>query len=54
MQLTNALTGGQIYADVETQMHGAGVHSQKRGGTTHAVHIGPNTFLSSILKADIV
>lgn len=50
MQLANALRGGRIYADVETQMATAGVHSQKRGGTTHHVWVEPDSVLDSILQ----
>ena len=52
MQLANALGGGHIYADVETQMEGAEAHSQKRGGTTHTVHLGPDSLLKTILRTD--
>jgi len=52
MQLANALRGGHIFADVETQMGGAEVHSQKRGGTTHTVHVGPDSLLKTILQTD--
>ena len=54
MQLANALKGGHIYADVETQMEGAEVHSQKRGGTTHAVKLGPDSLLKTILLTDSI
>ena len=54
MQLANALKGGHIYADVETQMEGAEVHSQKRGGTTHAVILGPDSLLKTILLTDSI
>ncbi len=52
MQLANALRGGRIYADVETQMEGAAIHSQKRGGTSHSVGVALNSILHDILKTD--
>jgi putative glutamine amidotransferase len=39
MQRLNALAGGTIYGDVEREHEGAQTHSQKRGATTHPVHI---------------
>lgn len=50
MQLANALLGGQIYADVETQRDGTDVHSQKRGGTTHSVLVETDTMLFDVLQ----
>ena len=52
MQLANALRGGRIYADVETQMGGAAIHSQKRGSAKHSILIEPNSVLKTILKTD--
>lgn len=49
MQLLNALAGGRIYADVERQLPGAAVHSEKRGADTHALEIEPDTHLAAIL-----
>jgi putative glutamine amidotransferase len=53
MQLPNALAGGSIYADVERQ-RGAGVHSEKRGGSDHAVRIEPGTHLRELLATDVI
>jgi putative glutamine amidotransferase len=52
MQRLNALAGGTIYGDVERQVDGAAVHSQKRGGTTHPVHIAPSSRLHALLERD--
>lgn len=49
MQRLNALAGGTIYGDVERQHDGALTHSQKRGGTTHPVHIAPSSQLHDLL-----
>lgn len=54
MQLLNAHFGGTIYADVEKQHEGALTHSQKRGATTHPVHIAPDTHLHDLLGKDEV
>jgi len=54
MQLLNALAGGTIYGDVEAQHDGALTHSQKRGGTTHAVHVDPTSRLHDRLGLDSV
>lgn len=54
MQLLNAHFGGTIYADVEKQHEGALTHSQKRGATTHPVHIAPGTHLHDLLGKDEV
>ena len=52
MQLANALGGGTLWADVERQLDGADVHSQKRGGTEHAVHAEPGSHLRRLLGPD--
>lgn len=52
MQLVNALYGGHIYADVETQMDGAATHSEKRNGTVHPVHITPGSHLFRVLNTE--
>jgi putative glutamine amidotransferase len=52
MQRLNALAGGTIYADVETQHDGAAAHSQKRGATTHPVTIDPSARLHAVLGRD--
>jgi len=55
MQLVNAVRGGTIYADVEAQVSGAAVHSEKRGGSTHPTHIDPDTVLHRLLgNTDLV
>jgi putative glutamine amidotransferase len=52
MQRLNARAGGTIYGDVEKQHDGALTHSQKRGGTTHPVHIDPASQLHDLLSTD--
>lgn len=52
MQLGNALTGGTIYADVETQRADTSAHSQKRGGTDHSVMLEPGTHLHRVLQKE--
>lgn len=52
MQLLNAAAGGTIYADVERQQDQAVTHSQKRGATTHALHIEPGTHLHRVMDTD--
>lgn len=54
MQLGNALAGGSIYADVQTQLAGSAAHSQKRGGTDHPVTFEPDSHLRRILAYDTV
>ncbi len=49
MQLANAVAGGTLYADVERQLDGAAVHSEKRGGADHPVRIEPGTHLQDAL-----
>lgn len=48
MQLANAIAGGTIYSDVQAQMEGANVHSEKREGKDHSVQIEPDTFLEHL------
>lgn len=50
MQLINAACGGTIYADVERQHPGAQTHSEKRGGTSHTVHLTDGSRLRQILQ----
>lgn len=52
MQLLNAMAGGTIYADVEQQVDEAVPHSQKRGATTHPVHLAAESHLRRILERD--
>jgi putative glutamine amidotransferase len=54
MQMVNALAGGTIYADVQHQIEGTLVHSSKRGGVSHEVHIAPETHLHRILQRGIL
>lgn len=54
MQLLNAEAGGTIYGDVESQVEGTLVHSQKRGATTHPVSFLEGTHLYRLLGADPV
>ncbi|PSQ95421.1 MAG: gamma-glutamyl-gamma-aminobutyrate hydrolase [Bacteroidetes bacterium SW_9_63_38] len=54
MQRLNALAGGTIYGDVEREHDGALTHSQKRGGTSHPVHVSPSSRLHSLLDRDTV
>ncbi len=51
MQFVNAMAGGTIYADVQTQTD-ADCHSTDRGGRGHEIRIMPATYLESILSAD--
>lgn len=52
MQLINARRGGRIWSDVERQLEGAGVHSQKRGADTHTITLQEGTHLSRLLGRD--
>lgn len=52
MQRLNALAGGTIYGDVEGQHEQAQTHSQKRGGTTHPIHLEEHSRLRSLLQTD--
>jgi putative glutamine amidotransferase len=52
MQRLNARAGGTIYGDVEKEHDGARTHSQKRGGTTHPVHVDPSSRLHDLLGTD--
>lgn len=49
MQLVNARRGGRLWADVERQRDGALVHSQKRGGRAHSLHLHDGTHLRRLL-----
>ena len=48
MQLLNAFYGGTLYADVELQHEGAHVHSDRRGGTPHPLHVVPGTVVARL------
>ena len=57
MQLMNAVRGGTIYGDVQNQVEGALIHSQKRTpddseGPTHGMKVVQGTLLASILESD--
>lgn len=54
MQRLNALAGGTIYGDVEAQHDDALTHSQKRGATTHPVHVDPSSRLQNLLETDTI
>lgn len=54
MQLLNARAGGTIYADVEHQQTDALTHSQKRGASTHPVHVDPSSQLYDVLRTETV
>ncbi len=49
MQLLNALYGGSIYADVQRDMPGSLVHSDKRGASDHAIELEKGSHLHDIL-----
>ncbi len=46
MQLLNMLGGGTIYADVQKQLPGAGVHSNRRGADRHLLTIQSDSRLA--------
>ncbi|MBL7977792.1 MAG: gamma-glutamyl-gamma-aminobutyrate hydrolase family protein [Bacteroidetes Order II. Incertae sedis bacterium] len=46
MQLLNMLAGGTIYADVQKQLPGAGLHSNRRGADRHLLTIQSDSRLS--------
>jgi putative glutamine amidotransferase len=52
MQLACALRGGSVWGDVETQVPGALVHSDRRGGTAHGVRVLHGTHLRRVLATD--
>ncbi len=57
MQLLNAHFGGTIYADYTkcagvTRQQERIAHSEKRGGTTHPLHLHPDTHLRAIMGCD--
>ncbi|HET6567399.1 MAG TPA: type 1 glutamine amidotransferase [Rhodothermales bacterium] len=54
MQLLNALAGGTLYADVQYQIEGGLVHSNKRGGEEHPVRIVSGSHLHTILQRSTV
>lgn len=52
MQLLNAEANGTIYADVERQVTGAAVHSEKRGAADHPIRLVPGTTLQRLWATD--
>ncbi len=56
MQLLSVRAGGTLYADVEKQVTGASIHSEKRGAADHPMKILPNSHLARIWdsKVDVV
>jgi putative glutamine amidotransferase len=52
MQLANALRGGTIWADVQRQVPGALVHSDRRAGVDHGIHVLPGTHLRHVLGTE--
>jgi putative glutamine amidotransferase len=52
MQLASAVRGGTIWGDVERQLPGALVHSDKRGAPAHPVRVHHGTHLRRILGTD--
>jgi len=53
MQLLCVRAGGSLYADVEKQVKGTCVHSEKRGAQNHPIEIISGTFLARIWDANI-
>ena len=54
MQLLCVRAGGSLYADVEKQVDGASVHSEKRGAQSHPVAIVPGSHLARIWESDLI
>lgn len=53
MQFANALAGGSIYGDVQTQAE-SNVHSAERGASEHLIRITPDSRLAAILGVERV
>ncbi|HYE96615.1 MAG TPA: gamma-glutamyl-gamma-aminobutyrate hydrolase family protein [Rubricoccaceae bacterium] len=49
MQFASSLLGGTIWADVQAQRPGSVVHSNKRGGSAHALRIEAGSHLHRVL-----
>lgn len=49
MQLLNTLYGGTLYADVERELEGALVHSEKRGASEHPIAIDRESVLFDLI-----
>lgn len=52
MQLLSVRAGGTLYADVEKQVTGTCVHSEKRGAVDHPMEILPNSHLAKIWDSE--
>lgn len=52
MQLLNAAYGGSIYADVQRDMAGSLVHSDKRGASSHTIELEADSHLRKILGVE--
>ena len=53
MQFINAAFGGTIYADVQRQINGSLVHSEKRGGQDHAVQYENGSWLARLIGTGV-
>lgn len=53
MQLLSVRAGGTLYSDVEKQVPGASVHSEKRGAVDHPMKILPNSHLAKIWDSEV-
>ena len=53
MQLLCVRAGGTLYADVERQVAGTSVHSEKRGAADHPMEILPNSHLAKSWDSEI-
>ncbi|MCY4170988.1 MAG: gamma-glutamyl-gamma-aminobutyrate hydrolase family protein [Bacteroidetes bacterium] len=51
MQLLCVRSGGSLYSDVEQQVEGTFVHSQKRGATNHDIEVSPDSYFSQIWES---
>ncbi len=48
MQLLCVRAGGSLYSDVERQVEGAFIHSEKRGATNHDIKVSPDSYFAQI------
>ena len=53
MQLLCVRAGGSLYSDVERQVTGTSVHSEKRGAHNHPIEIVPDTHLAHIWDSSV-
>ena len=51
MQLVNALAGGTIFGDVQAQLDGILPHSERRGGTAHAIELEAGSMISGLMES---